>query len=442
MSDKIVDLAAELAAAVKNNDAEELEKKIFSKTFFGVRWALGQSGENWPRMEDASAVKEHLGKNPLCRVMWGFFTSYHLFMPSRHVQTFVRKAKSFELAWGHITELLSMAAAGTASLFNPALLWQVCDVLVYLVGSAHEAQVKFADVSHFSPEATIAFLEKIAKDSKFEASLAEGFDVLGNAADGAAKFAAGLFAQVSIIRIHVMTANYRAALAAVAALKISSCEGVLEEASPLAAKSLQFHVGFAFLMSRRYHDAIECFRQCQGQMDSSLSDSYMAICAYLSGESVEVTDFRIAEWKDEEFRTEFKRNAPRFVCAPVVEGMDESPLDVSKDMQCRVFLRQVVQRRTASALRGSFKLNKVLTVGKLCSLLKCDPAAPLAPVIAAKMSACQLSHVDDSDDALQGTLRSHAAADFLVDGDEVRVHERELDVMDALMKRMLKLKRK
>ena len=438
MAEKVLVLATELAAAVKNGDADELEK-TFTKTFPSVRWHLGNAGVNWPRMEDAAGVKELISKSAISRLMWGFFTSHHMFMPSRHVSTFLRKAKSFELAWGHTTELLSMVASQKTAMINPAMLWQVCDVMVYLVGSAHEASAKYPDVSHFSAESTIAFFEKIVKEANVEEILASGdaMDVLGGSAETAASFAAGLFAQVSIVRILVMTANYRAALLAVSTLKISTCEGVVEEASSLAAKSFQFHVGLAYLMSRRYHDAIECFRQSQGQVEL-----YMAICAYLSGEPVEVTDYRIAEWKDEDFRTEFKRNAPRFVCAPVTEGMEENAVEESKEMQSRVFLRHVEQRRTASSLRGSFKLNKALTATKLCTLLKCDPATPLAPVVAAKMSACQLSRSEESDDALQGTLRSHAAVDFLVDGEEVRAHEREMDVVDALMKRIMKLKRK
>jgi hypothetical protein len=439
MADKVLVLATELAAAVKNNDADEISGKIFSKTFPSVRWELGHAGVNWPRMEDAAGVKELIGKNVVSRLLWGFFTSHHMFMPSRFVSSFPRKAKSFELAWGHTTELLNMAATKKTTLINPTMLWSICEVMVYLVGSAHEASAKYPDVSHFSAEATIAFFEKIVKEANVSEILASGdaIDVLGGPAETAASFAAGLFAQVSIVRILVMTANYRAALLAVSTLKISTCEGVLEEASSAAAKSFQFHVGVAYLMSRRYHDAIECFRQSQGQVEL-----YMAICAYLSGEPVEVTDYRIAEWKDEDFRTEFKRNAPRFVCAPVTEGMEENAIEESKEMQSRVFLRHVDQRRTASSLRGSFKLNKALTATKLCTLLKCDPATPLAPVVAAKMSACQMSRSEESDDALQGTLKSHAAVDFIVDGEEVRAHEREMDVVDALMKRILKLKRK
>ncbi|OEH79828.1 eukaryotic translation initiation factor 3 subunit 6 interacting [Cyclospora cayetanensis] len=277
----------------------------------------------------------------------------------------------------------------------------------------------------------------------------------------------GYFALILQLRLHVQVGLFYSGVAAVEDIELST--KAFYWRVPAAHASFLFHLGFAYMMLRRYQDAIRVMSQAllslsrqRGQLasassflNSSVSRAsdrmhvLLLLCTKLSGTKLDdsihqaikerYSDkfYKLQQETEEAYCELFTWAAPRFIdpAAPptyddeafekFVSGRAEIRLRV-----CKLFLKDVESRRKVNTINSFTKLYHNIPLAKLGRLMDENAEEPESRVRADLMTAKLRSHqrVWKNGSLLSGDLQQphvEGAVDFKIEGDMVHVKNQQ-----------------
>lgn len=216
----------------------------------------------------------------------------------------------------------------------------------------------------------------------------------------------GYFSLVGLLRVHCLLGDYTMAL--------KTMEGVDLVKKGLFARvtachvSTYYYVGFAYMMMRRYSDAVKAFahvlmfvartkqyhsRSYQYEVISKKSDqmyALLAMCVSLSPQRIDENVHSVMREKHGEqlnkmqkdadeslpvFEELFRQACPKFIspAPPKLDG--SSNPHAATALQLRVFLAEVKQQSRVPIIRSYLKLYTTLRVDKLASFIADDASS-------------------------------------------------------------------
>ncbi|XP_026194545.1 eukaryotic translation initiation factor 3 subunit L [Cyclospora cayetanensis] len=288
----------------------------------------------------------------------------------------------------------------------------------------------------------------------------------------------GYFALILQLRLHVQVGLFYSGVAAVEDIELST--KAFYWRVPAAHASFLFHLGFAYMMLRRYQDAIRVMSQAllslsrqRGQLASasSLLNSSVSrasdrmhvlllLCTKLSGTKLDdsihqaikerYSDkfYKLQQETEEAYCELFTWAAPRFIdpAAPptyddeafekFVSGRAEIRLRV-----CKLFLKDVESRRKVNTINSFTKLYHNIPLAKLGRLMDENAEEPESRVRADLMTAKLRSHqrVWKNGSLLSGDLQQphvEGAVDFKIEGDMVHNQQTQRVFVDYFVKQI------
>lgn len=257
----------------------------------------------------------------------------------------------------------------------------------------------------------------------------------------------GYFSLVGLLRVHCLLADYRLALQSVSSIDLGK-KGLFTRVTACHI-SIFYYVGFAYLMMRRYSDAVRTFsnilfyiaRTKQYHTRSYQYDQIVkkneqmyallalgvALCPQLS------LDEHLTQTLKEKFSDRISRMqtnndlgayeelfsfaCPKFI-TPAAPAYDDLPAGYNPQeaykLQLRVFLKEVEQQQMLPTIRSFLKLYTTIGIPKLAALLEVDEASFREHLQCLKHKAHGISWTAGA--PISGEWASSAEIDFFVDG--------------------------
>eukprot|EP00923_Selenidium_pygospionis_P001501 GHVN01002196.1.p1 GENE.GHVN01002196.1~~GHVN01002196.1.p1 ORF type:complete len:544 (-),score=48.27 GHVN01002196.1:1865-3496(-) len=290
----------------------------------------------------------------------------------------------------------------------------------------------------------------------------------------------GYFAMISLLRLHVLLGDYREALSAVSGLDFGG-RGFYHRVAACNI-TLFYNLGFAYMMLRRYHDAIRHFSNVittinqnrqyiasqsyqKEAMTKSVDKIYqlVTLCNCLSpggldDSSAQLIKEKYQEKKDkhqdkffkipveeDDYKDVFLKACPKFVDPSLLDG----PLtgvhpEEPQTRQVEAFLRDVRFQRKVSNVGSFTKLYNNIQLQKLGSLMdikeKNSVEIVRSELLCVKHRGRQMV-LATGDDLLGGaTVKTLSDVDFYVDNDVVHVKNLKAQQtnVDWFIKQMIK----
>ncbi|KAL8449643.1 hypothetical protein Emed_002898 [Eimeria media] len=277
----------------------------------------------------------------------------------------------------------------------------------------------------------------------------------------------GYFALILQLRLQTQVGLFYAAVAAVEDIEISP--KAFYWRVPAAHICFVFHLGFAYMMLRRYQDAIRLMSQTlialarqRGQLAGTASSQsatitrgvdrmhvLLLICAKLSGSKLDdsihqtikerYTDkyYKLQQDTEEAYCELFTWAAPRFVDPAAPPTYDEEAFErfvtgkgEVRVRICKLFLKDVESRRKVNAINSFTKLYHNIPLAKLGRLMdeNCeDPQSRVrAELMAARLKSFQ--KVWRAGSLVSGELQqphTEGLVDYKIEGDMVHVKNQQ-----------------
>jgi len=271
--------------------------------------------------------------------------------------------------------------------------------------SAMTEMKEFGDKFHaWEARRVLDNLQQLMEVSGIREHLQTSKDDLGrNPADIPTKLLLGYFAMISLLRLHIIMGDYQMALGVVSDLDYGARALYLKV--PACHITLFYNIGFAYMMTGRYQDAIRNFSTLllyitrnrsytsshsyqQETMNRLIDKMYLLtiLCNALSpnrlDESISqhIKDkhpdkvFKLQQDDEEVWQDTFCKACPKFIdpSIPSYESKEElrsiDPLE-PQDRQLASFLRDVRFQRKVSEVRSFAKLYNNISMAKLASLM-------------------------------------------------------------------------
>eukprot|EP00331_Platyophrya_macrostoma_P016538 CAMPEP_0176467854 /NCGR_PEP_ID=MMETSP0127-20121128/38693_1 /TAXON_ID=938130 /ORGANISM="Platyophrya macrostoma, Strain WH" /LENGTH=497 /DNA_ID=CAMNT_0017861207 /DNA_START=37 /DNA_END=1529 /DNA_ORIENTATION=+ len=365
-------------------------------------------------------------------------------------------------AWAAFQDALRLIASDDVVFDLPnSFLWDIFDEMVYQITVVYKKRMTRrkeirVDWSVQNVIETLEkFVEKIGIDDELQQVQSGSLqpEALLAPSKHHMQVAAGLFAIIALMRIDVLLGDFEGALRRLERLGIPLLgrryfTGENIEGGAAAHISLYFHVGFCYLMLRRYVDAASFFRTCimaksyrryseRTQTDAAYLYNVASILGGFGAEDVSNTvderqratfedDVReLAAGQHDRFREVFSRSAPRFLSIPIGGSYGEGAADEAFDMQTKAFMREVMQLMDIIAIRSYFHVYRTISTQKIDALLQSNASQEHvdghAALIAMKHKSKQLVHDGQSCNLLAGTYKSTAQVELAIEGDSVQL---------------------
>jgi len=263
----------------------------------------------------------------------------------------------------------------------------------------------------------------------------------------------GYFSLIGLLRMHCLLADYRLALQAVGDIDFSS-KGLFTRVTACHITAF-YYVGWAYLMNRRYTDAIKTFsnilfyigrtkqyhtRSYQYEQILKKNEQMYALLAIASSLAPQhQTDDHLVHTLREKFADRMSRMqsnnvdlsayeelfsfaCPKFV-SPSPPNYDDPPATYNPQeayrLQLRLFLNEVQQQKQLPTIRAFLKLYTTIGIPKLAALLETDEATFREHLQCLKHKTHLLSW--SSGEPLSGQRASSSDIDFYVDADMAHV---------------------
>lgn len=465
-------LAIQIAEGVENRNMDVLAKAI-SVTYTSVCAKLKEvktQGIMFPRQK----FLPEIGKNPLSSSLLSFLKTKYIFETSTKSTS---AANSSDVAWTTIFDgakgIASGIVNGTFDTPLPSsLLWELMNETIFVFGLMNDGRNNAtpADpntVLRFQPAETLRELQGIVNQSGFSEYLAANGS-LENATENREVMILGLFAQITIVIINVLTADFRGALRAAEPLLIfGKGRRAITELSGAAYISLYYHVGVAYMMLRRYTDAAQAFATSSGAPEVSgyvkhvrtSAKNLLTVVSILAGLNVhdesaegddETADLRRGHLS--RYRAFFFSNSPRFVTYGLAAENQTNP---GKDQVAETFIRQVQQQLPHLTMRGYFNVYTTMSLEKVAAMQQNSRTAvggaagaaaaaegkstPIQIVIASQMAAVEQVHKADEANPLSSTTAYGPAAKLRIEADCIASVPSDNFVTDVLLKRIAEI---
>jgi translation initiation factor 3 subunit L len=217
----------------------------------------------------------------------------------------------------------------------------------------------------------------------------------------------GYFSLIGLLRVHCVLGDHEAGLRALAPINLHNRKGLFATKIAMAAITLAYYSGFAYLMMNRYYDAASCFnfgvsyvskvkahhRASSGhdqmlkkneQMYAALAIT-SALCPVVPKKLDEAAASSLREKYGDKIRQMasgststfedlFNYCCPRFVSQAPPEWSDAACNSnlVATKAQLSVFMETVEERKHLPALKQILKLYSSIPVSKLASIVDMD----------------------------------------------------------------------
>merc|ERR1719235_1785240 len=251
------------------------------------------------------------------------------------------------------------------------------------------------------------------------------------------------------MRTHTLLGDYYLAMKSIEDIDFQA-EVPLYYKIPASHITLYYYMGFAYLMLRRYVDAIKTFSnilifvsKTSGMNTLSIQSGFLmkkheqmyalllicqALCPQPLDDSLEkVIREKHQEKQDRLFRGEelcfeelFSYACPKFVTAALPENLENFNQNEAHQRQSQLFLQDVRQQKFLPTVRSYMKLYTTIKTSKLAQLCEMDEEGILDQLLCVVHKTRQMV-CNTGDAPLSGKLQMCSEVEFYLDGDTVYI---------------------
>jgi len=380
-------------------------------------------------------------------------------------------------SWENYCKLLELFVSDlheekTLSVGLPAQwLWDILDEFVYHfqtysqyraktarnAGKEAEIQLIKEHPDVFDTTKVLSYLHQLVRESLVEEWLKEPHNPDGKAGAFTDEMVRniGYFAMMQLLRMHSMLGDYQLSLKTVQRVDFHVEVPLFYKTAPCHV-TLYYYMGFAYMMQRRYVDAVRTFssilvylsktttvNQMSYQYDFMMKKqdqmyALLLICLTLCPQPVDESLEKVISNKDgkhaekaerlqrgEElcFEELFSYACPKFVGAapPDFENLDSFNANESHQRQLKLFLQEVKQQQALPKIGAYMKLYTSLQTPKLALLCEMDEEGLRDQLMCVMHKTRQLVHKDGTP-PIEGELQPCSEVEFYLDGQMVHIN--------------------
>jgi len=324
----------------------------------------------------------------------------------------------------------------------------------------------------FETKTVLEYLHKLIRTSQIEAYLQNPGNPegrTGGAFSNESVKLMGYFALIQLLRVHSLLGDYRLAMQTIECIDFQQ-EVPLFYSIPACHVSLYYYMGFAYIMLRRFVDAIRTFSDILVFLSktsgvNSLSYQYdflikkqdqmfvllllaHALCPIQLEESLErklrerdpEKQARLARGEELCFEELFQYAAPKFVSAavPEVESAEAFSANEAHSRQVQLFLSEVKQQQLLPRIAAYMKLYTAITTSKLAQLCEMDEEALRDQLMCVMHKTRQPVRAQGA--PLTGEIQSCSEVEFYLEGNMVHIkaHRTERAHSEVFLEQILK----
>ncbi|XP_065659692.1 eukaryotic translation initiation factor 3 subunit L isoform X3 [Hydra vulgaris] len=261
----------------------------------------------------------------------------------------------------------------------------------------------------------------------------------------------GYFSLIGLLRLHSLLGDYYQAIKVLGNVDLNKKS--LYSRVPACQVTTYYYVGFAYMMMRRYEDAIRSFVSVLSyvqrakqviqtksyqfeQIKKKTEQMYTLVCICLVlcpqriDESInqylreKMLDKMLKMQKGDTsvFEECFSYSCPKFI-SPIPPNYDSSPANSHLDpfnLQLRMFMVEVQQQSIIPVIRSYLKLYTTMSLSKLASLSELDEGTLQTALLCFKHKQRTLVWTKGND-ALNGEFQSSPETDFFIGNDMIHI---------------------
>jgi len=425
----------------------------------------------WPHVD---SVKDQISENPLFLILYQELFYRHVF--TRLPPTFDDRIRSWE-NYCKLLDLIVDDLTGGEDLtvgLPPQWVWDLLDEFVYhyqTYCNFRSKAVKKHDSNEmkelkehpdvFNTSKVLGYLHQLVKASRIEEYLKNPDNPEGEPC-GAHKDETtrlfGYFGQMQLLRMHSLLGDYHLAMRTIDSIDFAA-EVPLFYKIPACHVTLYYYMGFAYIMLRRYVDAIRVFSDILVFLSkttgvNSLSYQYetmakkqdqmyalLLLCVSLCPRTVDESLDRYIRDKhgDKQHRLQrgdelcfeelFSYACPKFVSAALaaeaMDGLQNFNANEAHQRQLNLFKREVAEQQSLPRIGSYMKLYTAITTSKLAQLCDMDEEG-LRDQLMCVMHKTQQA-VSTQGPPLAGEPQLCCEVEFYIDGDMVHINAHRPD---------------
>jgi len=308
----------------------------------------------------------------------------------------------------------------------------------------------------FETTKVLTYLHQLVRGSKVEDWLQDQENtagVTGGAFTDELVRHTGYFALMQLFRMHSMLGDYYLAMKTIRNIDFHA-EVPLFYKIPACHVTVYYYMGFAYMMMRRYCDAIRTFsdilvflskttsvNQMSYQFDFMMKKQdqmyallliCLALCPQPLDDSLEKSIRDKAHYAEKQARLQrgeelcfeelFSYACPKFVSAapPDYDHLETSNANEPHQRQLRLFLQEVKQQQALPKIGSYMKLYTSLKTTKLAQLCEMDEEGLRDQLMCVIHKTRQLVHTEGT--PVDGTLQPCSEVEFYLDGKMVHIN--------------------
>jgi len=260
----------------------------------------------------------------------------------------------------------------------------------------------------------------------------------------------GYFSLVGLLRLHSLLGDYYQALKVLDNIDFNK-KNVIAHV-PACHITTYYYVGFAYMMMRRYQDAIRIFCNIllyinntkqmwsrinlYDQINKQNEQMYtlLAMCLVLHPMRIDETVhsqlrekfadkmLRMQKGEVKEFESSFQFACPKFL-SPTPPNYEAPTSNYHKEpflLQCKVFMDEVNQQRQLATIRSYLKLYTTLPLPKLAAFMEMDEEELRTYLMCFKHKMKNVVWTKGTG-GLDGEFQSASEVDFFIDRDMIHI---------------------
>lgn len=422
--------------------------------------------QKWP---SAEAVEEQVSDQPLFIMLYKELYYRHIY--SKFSPTYENRKGS----WDNYSKLLQLFIEDfdkpddDRSIELPnQWLWDILDEFIYHFQTFCTYRNKIAKMQRDTDMLTIKSNPEVFDTTKvlcylhrlMEASQIRAYLDSKRTGEGAPEVArgpwssqfvrhVGYFAKMQLMRVHSLLGDYHGAMSTINDVDFQA-EVPIFYNIPACHITLYYYMGFAYMMTRRYVDAIKTFSnilifvsKTSGLHSLSIQSGFLMkkheqmyalllICLALCPQPID--DFLVKairekhqEKQDRLFRGEelcfeelFSYACPKFVTAALPENLEKFNQNEAHQRQFSLFLQEVKQQKFLPTIRSYMKLYTTIKTSKLAQLCEMDEEGILDQLLCVVHKTRQMV-CQPGGGPLSGDLQLCSEVEFFLDGDTVYI---------------------
>jgi len=266
----------------------------------------------------------------------------------------------------------------------------------------------------------------------------------------------GYFSLIGLLRLHSLLGDYYQAIKVLGSVDLN--KNTVYSRVAACQVTTYYYVGFAYMMMRRYEDAIRTFtnvlqfiiRSKQAiqtksyqydQIKKKTEQMYtlLCICIVLCPQRIDeavnqqlrekLADKMLKMQKGDTsvFEECFSYSCPKFI-SPIPPNYDAPPANCHMEpfnLQLRMFMDEVQQQSIIPIIRSYLKLYTTMSIPKLASLSDLDEDTLQTALLCFKHKQRNMTWTKGTD-ALEGELLSAPETDFYIDNDMIHIADTKI----------------